>query len=153
MTPTPTADHIAIRVTSLSISVPWYTRYFSGREMWTLTEFSDLTRSRLPGISTLVEIAAGEVKFHLFEQDETVAGPAGLRAGFQHIGMRVGSLDELEQLRDRWVELSLDPQVVTSGSASELTADATTKTVSFYCTDPDGTEFEIIADGLASDLC
>lgn len=152
MTPTLVVDHIAVRVSSLSASVPWYTRFFAGRQTWALTEFSDLTRSRLPGISALTEIVAGEVKFHLFEQQ--IAASAG-NAGYgdvQHVGIHVDSINELKALRDRWVELSRDPDIAASGSVTELTTDASTRTVSFYCTDPDGTEFEIVADGVLADL-
>lgn len=152
MTPTLNVDHIAIRVRSLSASVPWYTRFFSARQTWSLAEFSDLTRSRLPGISALTEIVAGGVKFHLFEQQAAADAGTGGCGDVQHVGIHVDSLGELTRLRERWDELSLDPESPGSGSVTDLTTDASTRTVSFYCTDPDGTQFEIVADGVLADL-
>lgn len=151
MTPTLTVDHIAIRVSSLSASVPWYVRYFAGHRTWTLTEFSDLTRTRLPGISTLVEVVAGDLTFHLFEQEDSAAAGTGGCGAVQHLGIHVDSVGEVRELHDRWLELSLDTNTAPGGSVTELTEDRLNETVSFYCTDPDGTEFEIIAPGVLPD--
>lgn len=99
--------HIGVQTADIDATLEWYTEFFQrGTTNWTLDRFSELTRSRLPGISRLVEFQIDNVRFHFYDrehidQDARVPGPM-----FQHCGLAVPSADALPRYRQRWFEVA-----------------------------------------------
>lgn len=140
---TPHLDHIGVQTADLSGSLAWYREYFGAKQNWTLDRFSDLTRSRLPGIIQLVELAANGIKFHLFERDSKSPQLDSVAVQFQHVCWSVESESELRHWRERWLELR------ESGKYTFERPDPPTEIVtdsdgvqSFYCFDVNGLEYE-----------
>lgn len=135
--------HLGVQTTDLDNAVEWY-RDFLGCELaWTLETFSDLTRSRLPGITRLVEVARGDLRFHLFEQESAAApAPAGA-AGVQHVCLRCRDRGDMVAWNEHWCELYSSGRFhfVYDEQPTEIVEDPD-GVLSFYCLDPNGLEFE-----------
>jgi hypothetical protein len=143
--------HLAVETANLDNSIAWYTDFFSGTVSWTLDRFSELTRSRLPGIVNLAEVVAGRTRFHLFTRDldtgAAYARPVPDMLQFQHVCMGCDSADEVAGWRRRWTEL------YESGRYSFARPDPATEVVvdsdgvsSFYAYDVNGLEYEFTHD-------
>lgn len=139
----PQFHHVGIQTNDLENSVRWYTDFHEAQLTWTLDQFSELTRSRLPGIRELTELAVGDVRIHLFERAGREFDPAESSVQFQHLCFGVSSSGELRAIRRRWIELyksgrytfALDDQptdIVTDDGGVQ----------SFYAYDVNGLEFE-----------
>lgn len=101
-----TLHHIGVQTLDLDNSLAWYRDYLGCEPTWTLTTFSDLTQSRLPGITRLTEVVLGQVHLHLIERPGLPAlDPQTSIAQFQHVCLAVEEPAELERLRDLWVTL------------------------------------------------
>ena len=143
-TPPRTFHHIGIQTNDVENSLAWYDAFLGGRQSWSLTTFSELTRSRLPGITKLYELIHGDVRFHLFEREGApAAGPGASVTQFQHVCLAVRDPGELVELRERWIEL------YRSGRYSFALTEQPTEIVvdadglhSFYTYDVNGLEFE-----------
>jgi len=145
-------DHIAIQASNLAQSESWYCDLFGLERRWELTSFADRTKKRLPGIQRLVELAAGDIRLHIFDRsrDETPWSLDERAPQFQHIAVAFASIDELHEVRKRWVELyssgrytfALDEQPTAVSSDGDGVS-------SFYAFDLDGLEIEFVhvADG------
>lgn len=141
---TPRFHHVAIQTADLDGSVSWYREFLGCRQAWSLSEFSELTRGRLPGIRRLTELVLGDVRLHLIERDGRPAtGPDVSIVEFQHLCLSVEEPADLVTLRRRWFDLfesgryafALDDwptEVVTDGDGVQ----------SFYAFDPNGLELE-----------
>jgi catechol 2,3-dioxygenase-like lactoylglutathione lyase family enzyme len=142
--PVPAFHHVGVQTTDLANAAAWYAAFFGAAESWSLSTFSDLTRSRLPGITRLVELVVGDVRLHLFERAGRPApAPGESMTQFQHVCMAVDSPEALVTMRDRWTEL------FESGRFHFAVADPATPVVvdddgvrSFYAYDVNGLEFE-----------
>lgn len=142
--PAPAFHHIGVQTNDLTNSTAWYEAFFGARQSWSLATFSDLTRSRLPGIRRLVEMVIGDVRIHLFERKGREAPAPGVSVTqFQHVGMAVDSPEDLATLHQRWIDL------FDSGRFRYAVADQPTPVVtddggvsSFYAFDVNGLEFE-----------
>lgn len=137
--------HVGIQTDDLDNCLSWYLDFFEAKQMWRLDRFSELTLSRLPGIGRLVEVAAGDVRFHLFDRSghDGRSRPPAEGFQFQHVCVEVGSAEELRRVRERWLEL------YRSGRYSFACADQPTPIVtdadgvqSLYVFDVNGLEFE-----------
>lgn len=136
--------HIGIQTSDLKNATAWYQDFLGCRTSWSLTTFSELTRSRLPGIRELHEVVVGDVRIHLFERPGRPANaPADSLVQFQHVCLSAGSPEDLKELRDRWIRL------YGSGKYSFALPDQPTDIVvdadgvqSFYTYDVNGLEFE-----------
>jgi catechol 2,3-dioxygenase-like lactoylglutathione lyase family enzyme len=140
----PRFHHIAIQTGDLDNCVAWYQDFFGGRVSWSLSTFSETTRSRLPGIRRLIEIFVGSVRLHLFERPvNRAAQPMASVAQFQHVCVSVISHAELMTWRDRWLALyaSGSYEFAVSGRPTEI-AVAANGDESFYAFDVNGLEFE-----------
>jgi hypothetical protein len=124
-------------------SVRWYQDFLGCEPAWTLDRFSELTRSRLPGIRALTEMVVGNVRVHLFERPGRVSDPAQSAIQFQHFCYCVNAAEDLLTIRRRWIELyesgrytfALDEQptdIVVDDDGIQ----------SFYAYDVNGLEFE-----------
>jgi catechol 2,3-dioxygenase-like lactoylglutathione lyase family enzyme len=142
--PAPTFHHVGIQTGDLANSVAWYEAFLGCRPAWTLTTFSDLTRSRLPGIRSLTELVVGDARLHLFERDGRPApDPGDSVVQFQHFCLAVPTAEGLAALRERWIDL------YASRRYTFALADQPTDVVvdddgvqSFYAYDPNGLELE-----------
>ena len=136
--------HVAIQTNDLENCSAWYEEFFGCRRSWSLSKFSELTHSRLPGIRRLMEVAVGDVRMHLFERDGRPApDPAESVTQFQHVCLSVGAAEDLAALRRRWIEL------FQSGRYSFALTEQPTEVVvdddgvqSFYAFDVNGLEYE-----------
>lgn len=136
--------HIGIQTDDLDNSLAWYQDFLGFCATWSLTDFSELTRRRLPGIRRLVEMTIGSLRLHLFERAGRPASePGDSLTQFQHVCLAVDSADELVTLRDRWIDL------FNAGRFSFAFTDQPTEVVtdddgvhSFYAYDVNGLEFE-----------
>ncbi|MGF0176754.1 VOC family protein [Streptomyces sp. Marseille-Q5077] len=143
--------HIGIQTADLDNCLAWYVDYFVARKTWTLDTFSELTRSRLPGITRLTEVVVEDTRFHLFEQtgqDDRL--PGGNTVQFQHTCLATESPERLKAWRSRWVELydSGRYHFARPDQPSEIVIDAD-GIQSFYTFDVNGLEFEFtyVPDG------
>jgi catechol 2,3-dioxygenase-like lactoylglutathione lyase family enzyme len=137
--------HVAVQTADLENSTRWYRDFFEGCKLnWELDEFSELTRSRLPGIQRMVELQVGTLRFHVTERSDVQAAdgdpPTAL---FQHCGLLVSDIDDLARLRARWIALyeSSDYAFARPDPPSEVVFDAD-GVGSLYVLDPNGLEFE-----------
>jgi catechol 2,3-dioxygenase-like lactoylglutathione lyase family enzyme len=140
----PRFHHIAIQTNDLDNSVSWYEAFLGCRQAWSLSEFSELTRSRLPGIRRLSELVLGRERLHLMERDGRPAtGPGESVVQFQHLCLSVGAADDLVALRQRWMELfgSGRYQFALHERPTEVVVDSD-GVQSFYAYDPNGLELE-----------
>ena len=144
MSAAPKFHHIAIQTCDLPNSVGWYEAFLDCRPAWSLTTFSDLTRSRLPGIRSLTELVVGDARLHLFERDGRPAPtPGDSVVQYQHFCLSVDAADDLANLRRRWVDL-YDSRRYTFAVAEPPTEIVTDDDgiQSFYAFDPNGLELE-----------
>jgi catechol 2,3-dioxygenase-like lactoylglutathione lyase family enzyme len=140
----PSFHHVGVQTDDLANAIGWYEEFLGCEQAWSLSIFSELTRSRLPGISRLVEVVIGDVRVHLFEREGRPATPpAESVTRFQHVCLSVADPDDLRVLRDRWVS------VYESGRFTFAWPDQPTEIVtdddgvqSFYALDVNGLEFE-----------
>jgi catechol 2,3-dioxygenase-like lactoylglutathione lyase family enzyme len=143
----PVLHHIAVQTRDLDNAVGWYQEFFGCRPTWTLAEFSELTTSRLPGITRLTELVAGDGRFHVFQRDGVVGAAPGAGAMFQHVCMATSSAEELQAWRRRWLGLRASGRFrfARSEEATPVVTDGD-DVQSFYALDPDGCEFEFTFD-------
>jgi catechol 2,3-dioxygenase-like lactoylglutathione lyase family enzyme len=151
--PAPRVHHVAVQTNDLDNCASWYEDFLGCRPSWSLNRFSELTRSRLPGIRTLTEMAVGDIRLHLFERDGRAApAPSESVTAFQHLCLAVDAPDDLVRLRQRWIDL------FDSGRYSFALYDPPTDVMtdedgvqSFYAYDVNGLEFEFtyLPDGLS----
>lgn len=142
----PKFNHVAIQTDDVEGTIRWYREFLGATVEWSLDTFSDLTHERLPGISRLVELKTGELRFHVFDRSEhSQAGPRPLDYQFQHVGATVDRPEQLSELRDRWLEIRA------AGEFRWNRDEAPTDVVvdpdgmrSLYLVDPNGLEFEFI---------
>lgn len=144
---TPYIHHIGVQTADLDNCVSWYQEFFGCRVRWSTDRFSPLTRSRLPGISRLTEVAIPGTRFHLFERqdgDERAHEPPGGPAQFQHVCLATGSAPELGTWRRRWIDLFESGRYTFRRQEypTELVTDEQGN-ASFYCFDVNGLEFEL----------
>ena len=134
--------HVGIQTRDFANAVGWYVDFLSAEVSWELTEFSELTRRRLPGITRLAEIRSGDLRLHLFERGE-LGTPAPQLSQFQHLCLSVGDVAGLGTYRDRWHELQRTGKYTFAidEPPTEIVVDAD-GVHSFYALDPDGLELE-----------
>jgi catechol 2,3-dioxygenase-like lactoylglutathione lyase family enzyme len=144
----PAVHHIAVQTADFEQSMAWYREFFGCETSWTLEKFSDLTLSRLPGITRLAELAAGPTRFHVFARgaDLSEPPPPGTQQ-FQHVCLDAWSAGGLAAWRERWISL------YDSGRYAFTVPERATDIVtdedgvqSFYCRDVNGLEYEFTYD-------
>jgi catechol 2,3-dioxygenase-like lactoylglutathione lyase family enzyme len=135
--------HLAVETADLDNCVAWYTAFFGGTAAWTLDKFSDLTRSRLPGIVRLTEVVAAGTRFHLFTRSAAYTRPQPDVLQFQHVCLTAATAVELEEWRDRWQRLFASGRYVFSRPEppTEIVVDDDGVS-SFYAYDVNGLEYE-----------
>jgi catechol 2,3-dioxygenase-like lactoylglutathione lyase family enzyme len=97
--------HVGVQTADLANSVAWYRDFFNCEISWSLSRFSELTLSRLPGIGTLVELVCERLRFHLFDRQGTGAPVDPISSQYQHICLRVESREALAGWRAHWIAL------------------------------------------------
>ncbi len=141
--------HIAIQTADLDNSTEWYVDFFDGQVTHTVDKFMPLIAQRLPGISKLVEVTVGGIRFHLFtrgtEYDQL---PLSDPMQFQHICMSVESAESLRAWRSRWQQMYSSGRYTFALPASQTTEIITDPqdAQSFYAFDPNGLEYEFVYD-------
>jgi catechol 2,3-dioxygenase-like lactoylglutathione lyase family enzyme len=136
--------HVGVQTADLDNSLSWYQDFFGASQSWSLSEFSELTHSRLPGIVRLTEVVLGDFRIHLFERKGRPAPQPGESVvQFQHVCFAVDSADELTSWHRRWTELFESGRYAFAfpEQATEIVIDAD-GTRSFYALDVNGLEFE-----------
>jgi catechol 2,3-dioxygenase-like lactoylglutathione lyase family enzyme len=136
--------HIAVQTADFDRSVAWYGEFFGCDLAWTLTSFSELTRSRLPGITELAELTLGSTRFHVFSRGTGLElPPPPDTQQFQHVCLKVQSADALRKRRDDWQAIYESGRYVFTipEPATEIVTDDD-GVQSFYCRDINGMEFE-----------
>lgn len=140
----PAVHHIAVQTANFEQSIAWYREFFGCETSWTLEKFSDLTLSRLPGITQLAELVVGGIRFHIFSRGAGFDQPPPTDTQqFQHICLDAGSADMLATWQQRWRE------IYDSGRYEFAVDEPATAIVvdddgiqSFYCRDINGLEYE-----------
>lgn len=141
--PEPRFHHVGIQTNDLDNCVSWYEDFLGCQRAWSLDRFSELTRSRLPGIRTLTEVVVGNVRLHLFERPGRASDPAESAVQFQHFCLGVNDPEDLVRLRRRWIELYESGRY--TFAVDEQPTDVVTDedgVQSFYALDVNGLEFE-----------
>jgi catechol 2,3-dioxygenase-like lactoylglutathione lyase family enzyme len=135
--------HIGIQTNDLDNCVTWYEAFLGCRRAWSLDRFSELTRSRLPGIRTLTEMVVGDLRLHVFERPGRMPDPTESATQFQHLCLYVDTAESLITFRRRWIDL------FASGRYTYARDDQPTEVVtdddgiqSFYAYDVNGLELE-----------
>ncbi len=139
----PRFHHVGIQTNDFDNCVAWYQDFLGCQREWTLDRFSELTRSRLPGIRILTELSLGDLRLHLFERPGKLADPAESATEFQHFCLCVDAPEDLERLRLRWIELYESGKY--EFALDEPPTDVVTDddgVQSFYAYDVNGLEFE-----------
>jgi catechol 2,3-dioxygenase-like lactoylglutathione lyase family enzyme len=140
--------HLAIESDCLDECVRWYREFLGCEQNWTLSTFSEVTTERLPGIARLVEIAAGELRLHVFERRrDPASAPATTGGPVQHVCVAVSSPEELARHRERW--LTLYPDYRAAFASDDAPTDVVTDpdgSQSFYANDVNGVELEFRYD-------
>jgi len=137
--------HVGVQTADLDNCLRWYVAFFDGKQVWELDHFSPLTRSRLPGIQRLTEVAAGSVRFHLFDRSSHSGAHADANGFiFQHVCLAVDVPEALRRFRERWYELrrSGEYTFVSAEEPTEIVIDADGMQ-SLYLHDVNGLEYEI----------
>jgi catechol 2,3-dioxygenase-like lactoylglutathione lyase family enzyme len=143
ITPVLAFHHIGVQAADLKASVEWYSSFFGARITWTLEDFSPLTLSRLPGITRLVEMVSGPLRFHLFARDGVAADPpGGGQTQYQHVCVAVDSSTRLGEWRERWFDAARCGQYDFTAQHEPTAIVVDDGVSSFYCLDPNGLEFE-----------
>ena len=140
--------HVAIESTCLDECILWYAEFLGCELNWTLSTFSEVTSQRLPGIERLVEIAAGDLRLHVFERRRDAAPQRPVTAGpVQHVCLVVASAAELARQRERWLELfpAYRAAFASDDPPTEVLVDADGSR-SFYANDINGVELEFHCD-------
>src|SRR5262245_49503983 len=102
----PVVHHIAVQTADFGQSVAWYREFFGCETTWVLEKFSDLTVSRLPGITRLAELAVGGTRFHVFSRGAGLDRPPPKDTQqFQHICLDASTVDALTAWRERWTAI------------------------------------------------
>ncbi len=141
---TPRLHHFGIQTADLDNCLRWYLDFFDAQQNWSMDRFSELTRSRLPGIRRLIEVQAGDLRFHLFDREgHTGCGPDAYGFQFQHACIQLATLEDLAAMRDRWIELHASGRYTfarTDGPTNIVVDDDGTESVYLY--DVNGLEYE-----------
>lgn len=136
--------HIAVQTSDFDRSVAWYQEFFGCELAWTLAEFSELTVSRLPGITQLAELTVGGTRFHVFSRGADLDQPPPQDTQqFQHMCVKAGSAQALRSWRERWLDVYKSGRYTFAvpEPATEIVTDSD-GVQSFYCRDINGLEFE-----------
>jgi catechol 2,3-dioxygenase-like lactoylglutathione lyase family enzyme len=136
--------HVAVQTADMDVSTEWYQKFFDAEITWTLDTFSQLSMERLPGLSRVTELKAGELRFHLFSRNLLTALPPNPDTNqFQHVCLEVSSPEELRNWRVRWMSIFDSGQFCFAGGtpATEIVTDSD-GVQSFYAVDVNGVEFE-----------
>lgn len=139
----PALDHLAVQTTNLDNCIAWYRAFFDCDVSWELDRFSELTLHRLPGIDRLVELTAGDLKFHVFSRAGMHDDLPRNSPQFQHLCVRVESRSALAAWRERWRDLHRSRRYTFANPepATEIVVDEA-GVASFYAFDVNGLEFE-----------
>jgi hypothetical protein len=135
--------HLGVQTADLDNSLRWYLDFFEAEQRWELDRFSELTLSRLPGISRLVEVAVGDLRFHLFDYGDGEAMAAVGRGYVQHACIELDSPDALDRARARWIDLHASGRYTFArpDGPTEVVADDD-GVLSLYVYDVNGMEYE-----------
>lgn len=140
----PRFHHVGVQTSDLDNSLAWYRDFLGCVPAWSTDVFSDLTRSRLPGVVRLTEMVLGDIRFHLCERPTDDAQPPSPdTAQFQHLCLAVADPAQLKSWRDRWSELYDSGRYAFTdpAPATEIVTDDQ-GVQSFYCLDVNGLELE-----------
>jgi catechol 2,3-dioxygenase-like lactoylglutathione lyase family enzyme len=140
----PAVHHIAVQTADFEQSVAWYCEFFGCETTWVLEKFSDLTVSRLPGITRLAELVVGGTRFHVFSRGVGLHRPPSKDTQqFQHVCLDASTAAALAAWRERWFA------IYDSGRYAFAVEERATDIVtdddgiqSFYCRDVNGLEYE-----------
>lgn len=135
--------HVGIQTNDLENCVTWYEEFLGFRRAWSLDRFSELTRSRLPGIRALTEMVAGDLRLHMFERPGRMPDPAESATQFQHLCLQVDSREDLDTIRQYWIELFASGRYTYARDEqpTDVVTDAD-EVASFYAYDVNGLELE-----------
>jgi catechol 2,3-dioxygenase-like lactoylglutathione lyase family enzyme len=142
----PRFNHLAIQTDDVDATVRWYQAFLGTTVEWSLSTFSALTHTRLPGIKKLVELKTGDVRFHVFDRAEhSQDGPDPLGYQYQHVGITVDRPEDLVELQHHWLRVREQTDVRWSRDEppSDIVTDADGMQ-SLYVLDPNGLELEFI---------
>lgn len=139
-----TFHHIGIQCHDLDNASRWYQDFLGFTVNWTLTEFSSLTRQRLPGIRELRELQRGHMRLHLFDRPgDAVVDLMDPRAQFQHVCLAAASAADIEQLRRIYLDLATSNvyEFAVDEPPTDIVEDEK-GVLSFYAYDVNGLELE-----------
>lgn len=136
--------HIGVQTADLDNCLAWYADFFGAEKSWSLSTFSALTRERLAGIGTLVELAVGTARFHIFDRSGCAArDQLANTVRYQHVCLAVESRAAVHEWRARWIELYESGRYVFALTEPATRVDIDADGVaSFYAYDVNGLEFE-----------
>ncbi|MFK0250094.1 VOC family protein [Amycolatopsis azurea] len=136
--------HVGVQTADVANALAWYRAFIGAEPAWSLDTFSELTHSRLPGITRLVEIRVGTLRLHLFHRPgRPPIPPTESLVQFQHVCLAVSTPADLEVLRERWERLydSGEFTFALNERSTPIVVDAE-GVHSFYAYDVNGLELE-----------
>lgn len=140
-------DHLAIQIPvgSLNNTILWYTDFFDCKQNWSqYSDFQPLTRQRIPGIKSIVELESRLFCFHLFESSEIHEKVLKNHIQNHHLGFSVKTSNEIDQIIEKWNKLYQSQRYLFVQNAYITNKIRDSVGVeSAYFTDVNGLEFEI----------
>lgn len=136
--------HVALVTPDADNLGAWYHDLLGMQHAWTLSDLSDLTIRRLPGIRRIDEWKLGTFRIHLLEVPAAEPASTTVRmANYQHVCLCLESIESLTALQQRWLSLAHSKRFrfLVRAEASEVVVDLD-GVHSFYAFDPDGREWE-----------
>jgi catechol 2,3-dioxygenase len=133
MYPNGRLGHVALRVRSLAVSVPFYTTVLGLREV---ARLGSLERDIIGGEMAFLTFGSNHHDLALLEAPQ-VKPADPLYAGLVHIALRIG--DDIESLRAFRARLRAQGVALTRGLDHEVSQ-------SLYLRDPDGLMVEVYVD-------
>lgn len=138
-------DHVGIQTADFENTVQWYKDFYGCEETWSRTaeQLPPAIQRRMPLSTRLVELCKNEVRFHVFDMVTDEVQPARQLVNLEHYCVEVETLEELKELRQRWIDLfnskkytfkrdDMPTELIPSSDGMQ----------GFYAHDPNGIELE-----------
>lgn len=140
-------DHLAVQIPHLRLqnTVQWYIDFFDCQKNWEQhTSFEELTKKRIPGIQSIVELECNAFRFHIFGREPLNEIVITEYIQNHHVGFSVTDTNEIDIIEQKWKKLYQSQNYTFIGNTyiTEKMTDSL-GIDSIYFTDVNGLEFEV----------
>lgn len=140
-------DHLAVQIPhhQLQNTVKWYKDFFDCKENWSQhSSFEPLTKERIPGIKSIVELESIAFRFHIFTRFPLKETIAESYIQNHHVGFSVDQALAIDLIKNKWKSL-YDSEAYSFSKIAYITEKMIDSlgVHSIYFTDVNGLEFEV----------